>query len=237
CNLPFKEGKKEVGYKDFLIINSIREFFKDSDETIIITDNMKDFSSAGKDNKHGVISLSREHGIDNLYMLKDISELSILLNKIKVKEGIELPWNREDVENKITDAISDIMYNQEIYGEVLFFDIDTCDVFVSVMSIKAESDRDSFMDITGKVKIQMDCSFTIDCFLFETLSDNFIFYKYIKNELRKRKIKDDDMWKIKFNKFHFCRVFDFNITDYDYKEGNTLDEGFLNLYSLQEYDT
>lgn len=237
--LPFKQDKTEVGYKDYLIITSIKEHIDQNDVTVILSKNLKDFCNADEKNKSNqLIPLSKNLDAANIYLMEDITQLSDILSTQLSLEHTESPWERQEIEEFLKSTIDDSMYSSEIYGDFLLLDVNTQKIIVSISSLQAQQSdiQDGYVEITGKVKIQMDCSFEVNQFSYSLIDKNFVFYDVIVEGMRKFKYEENDenFWEIKFNNHNYCREFDFNITDFDYKKGKTIKDAFLTLSSVAE---
>ncbi|MCY0788946.1 PIN domain-containing protein [Morganella morganii] len=74
--LPFKNERVELGYKDFLIVNSIKEHLDQGDVTVILSENAKDFCDGNVSNS---CEKGKKNNKKNQYQL-----VRILIPKISI---------------------------------------------------------------------------------------------------------------------------------------------------------
>lgn len=230
--LPFKLEKTEVGYKDFLIINSIMEYLDPKDVTVILSKNAKDFCALGSHSgKKELIPVSENLGMGSVYLVETIDILSTVLSQNFGLASVTPPWSREEVENFLRISIDNVFYNSELYGSFLLAPSSTKNIIVSIKELKAQQAdiEDSYVEVIGQAQIQMDCSFELNSFVFSENDTEFVFYEAVIAAMKTLNYTDDDFWEIQFHDYNFCRNFEFSITDYDYRPGKSLEESFLTL--------
>lgn len=230
--LPFRLEKTEIGYKDFLIVNSIMEHLNPKDVTVILSRNAKDFCTlGGHSGKKELMPVSESLGMGCVYLVETIDALSAALSKSWGRASVESPWSREEVEIFLRTSIDDVFYNSEIYGGFIPTQIDIKNVIVSIKNLQAQQAavEDGYVEIIGLARIQMDCSFELNQFTFSTSDTDFVFYDAVVNAMKELNYTDDDFWEIQFNDYNYCRDFEFSITDYDYQRGKSLEGNYLTL--------
>lgn len=230
--LPFRLDKTEVGYKDFLIASSIIEHLDPKDITVILSKNAKDFCTSGSHNgKKELVPVSESLGMGSVYLVETIDALSAVLSKNFGRASVNPPWSREEVESFLSASIDDVFYNSEIYGSFLLIPININNVIVSIKKLEAQQAdiENGYVEIIGRARIQMDCSFELNQFVFSTSDTEFVFYEAVIGAMKALNYTDDDFWEIQFDDYNYCRDFDFSITDYEYRPGKSLEGGFLTL--------
>lgn len=231
-SLPFRLEKTEVGYKDFLILSSIKEHLDPEDATVILTRNAKDFCAIGDIlGKKGLIPVSERLDMGSVYVVETVETLSAILSKNLARTNVESPWSREDVEKLLKDSIEEPFYNSEVYGLFMISSNSVSNVIVSIKALQAQQvDVESgLVEITGIARIQMDCSFELNQFVFSASDTEFVFYDAVISAMKTLKHTDDDFWEIQFDDYNYCHDFEFSITDYEYETGKSLEGSFLTL--------
>lgn len=237
--LPFRQDKTEVGYKDYLIISSIKEHISSSETTVILSKNSKDFCSLDAEIKgNALIPFSKHLDTPNVYLVKSITELSNMLSTELNLEHINLPWKLHEIEDLLKSTIDDPMYSSEIYGDLFVLNVNTQKIIVSITDLQAQQPeiQDGYIEITGRAKIQMDFSFEVNQFSYDSIDKSFIFYDAVIEGMKKYKYDEngEDFWEIKFNNNNYCREFDFNIIDFDYKTGKSIKDTIFSLSLVTE---
>lgn len=153
---------------------------------------------------------------------------------MKLTSG-DSPWNYVEIENFLITSIDSGFYNSEIYGSFFITPTSTKDIIISIKELDTQqADIESgYLEIIGLAQIQMNCSFDINSFMFNTSDTEFVFHDAVVAAMKSLNYTDEDFWEIKFHDFNFCRNFEFSITDYDYQAGKKLEESFLTLERIE----
>ncbi|WP_159266049.1 PIN domain-containing protein [Pseudomonas monteilii] len=233
---PFRPDKTEVGYKDFLIIESIREHLDPQDITVVLSKNVKDFCGPSSlIGKRELIPVSESLDMKSVYVIETIDALSSVLSQNMKLTSSDSPWNYVEIENFLITSIDSGFYNSEIYGSFFITPTSTKDIIISIKELDTQqADIESgYLEIIGLAQIQMNCSFDINSFMFNTSDTEFVFHDAVVAAMKSLNYTDEDFWEIKFHDFNFCRNFEFSITDYDYQAGKKLEESFLTLERIE----
>lgn len=231
--IPFKEDKTEIGYKDYLIISSIKETVNEEDTTVILTRNIKDFCTDESIKKQSLLIPVAGHlDLPNTYVVNSVKNLSEFISIHTENHETETPFSNKEVEEFVKGLVTNCLYEHEIYGDLSLVDGNITNLFASILEIKTiqHDDSNEYIDINGKVKIQMDYSFTLNNFIYEMMSENFVFYNEIKKVIELSKYKEGEFWEFKFNDYNYCRIFDFSISFFDYDKGKKLEDALTSLY-------
>lgn len=231
-SLPFRLEKTEVGYKDFLILSSIKEHLDPNDITVILTRNAKDFcATGGALGKKGLIPVNERLDMGSVYVVETVEALSAILSENLGRTNVASPWSREEIEKLLKDSIEEPFYNSEVYGLLMIGPNSVSNIIVSIKELQAQQiDVESgHVEITGVARIQMDCSFELNQFVFSASDTEFVFYDAVISAMKTLKYTDDDYWEIQFDDYNYCHDFEFSITDYDYEAGKSLEGSFLTL--------
>lgn len=239
-SLPFRLEKTEVGYKDFLILSSIKEYLDPKDVTVILTRNAKDFCAMGDIlGKKSLMPVNEKLDMGSAYVVETVEALSAILSKNLDRTNVASPWSREDIEKFIKNSIEEPFYNSEVYGLFMISPNSANNVIVSIKELQAQQIdvENGYVEITGIAQIQMDCSFELNQFVFSTSDTEFVFYDAVIKAMKRLKFTDDDFWKIQFDDYNYCHDFEFSITDYDYEAEKSLEGSFLNLDRVKSLST
>jgi len=233
--LPFKKDRTEVGYKDYLIISSIKETLNREDITIILTKNIKDFCSDECIKKQTLLTPVAGHlDLPNTYVVNSVKKLSEFISTKTKNHETETPFSNKELEEFFKKLVTDNLYENDIYGGISLVDGDVTNLLASILEIKTTQHDNSgeYIDINGKIKIQMGYSFTINNFIYDMMSESYVFYNEIKKVIERSKYKKDDFWEFRFNDYNYCRVFEFSISFFDYEKGKKLEDALTSLYLI-----
>lgn len=226
--IPFKKQKNiEIGYKDFLIVESIRKYLrKKNKEVILFTRNIKDFTE-NKHEKNKLEKISSKYKIKNVYVTDKISIIYQDLFKSNLKENSDKykKYNNKLI-SLIESAVNDnILLKDDIFGSI-FFDPNINNLLVSISDFTIdENTEDKTLEIRCSCTIQFKCNFSIDSLMFEVFDENFIFYNKIK-----ALTKDKEYWEYNFSDFHYFQEFNFEYLDFSFKEGVLDDNSIISMY-------
>ncbi|HDF2363269.1 TPA: DUF4935 domain-containing protein [Morganella morganii] len=231
--LPFKKKEMEVGYKDLLIITSIKEHVNKDEVTVFLSANVTDFCEIEVNNNESnkLQPISDSFDAKNIYLVKDIGTLANLLSEQLNLQKTQTPWSNDEIEEFIKSQLSLSLCSSGLYGGFAFSIEDNKNIIVSISDVCTKRSDDNYVEVTGKTKIQMDCHFEVNSFNFPLINDEFIFYKKVIAAMKTLNYSEDmdDYWEIKFSNYNFCREFNFSITDFDYKKGQPIDDAFLDI--------
>lgn len=236
--LPFGKDKcSEKGYKDYLILCSIKDYKEKipSDESVIIyTKNLSDFLNGDAKNiKDRMLHIERECELENVYVTSKVDlMLSEFSKTLKLKDRTSLIKDHQKLADLIGDAIlGESIINDEIYGDSFFQPQNIRKKISTLSGCSVNVDEDAeFLELTGKCKIQFLCDFELNSFFDVHHNKEFVFYDKVASFIKKKNYSEDDVWDFEFSDFSYCRTFDFTYTDYDFKkdkELNDLSDGLI----------
>ncbi|WP_025523565.1 PIN domain-containing protein [Vibrio parahaemolyticus] len=236
--LPFgKDRCSEKGYKDYLILCSIKEYMEKipSDESVIIyTKNLSDFLKGdAKKIKDKILHIERECELENVYVTSKVDlMLSEFSKTLKLRDRSGLVKDHKELADLIGDKIlAEAIINNDVYGDVFFQPQNIRKKISTLSGISVSVDEDvEFLELTGKCKIQFLCDFELNSFFGIHDNEEFVFYDKVVNFIKTKGYSEDVDWEFSFSDFSYCRTFDFTYTDYNFtkaKELNNLDDGMI----------
>jgi len=242
---PFKEKNREVGYKDFLISKSILDYFNKntpSGKILFLTENTKDFVDSNESGNDGILKFAREFESSRLAIAPSYTalfkELSRNLNE-KYK-NLEIFKSKDEISEKIKSVLdSDFQIFEFDIFKNLMLDIKIKNMDCQVVEYAAEfNDEAEIMEVSGIVKIEMECSFTMDDWDLRNISSrDFVFLKYIKRFMEDNEFSRRDEWSNEFRDIAYSSEFFFNYIDFDFelnklKKEYKFDSFFLSLSKI-----
>jgi hypothetical protein len=242
---PFKEKNREVGYKDFLISKSISDYFKNNippGKILFLTENVKDFIDPSESSKEGILQFAQEFQSDRLAIAPSYTvlfkELSRNLNE-KYK-NLEIFKNNEEISKKIKSVLdSDFQIFEFDIFKNLMLDMKIKNMHCQVIEYATEfNDEAEIMEVSGILKLEMDCSFTMDDWDLRNISSrDFVFLKNIKRFMEDNGFSRRDEWSNEFRDIKYSSEFFFNYIDFDFelnklKKEYEFDSYFLSLSKI-----
>ncbi|MCC2970629.1 PIN domain-containing protein [Massilia sp. IC2-476] len=228
---PFgNEKNTEKGYKDFLILQSISDYFdsiSSSVKAILLTANLQDFVGSAKNDKSGIVELEQSFGMHYVSAASSYTVLfqalsSDLADKYK---STNIPQTRKEISEKLENAIlSDFHgFEDEILGSFLI-NVDIHNINCKVRECAVVEDGDvGVMEISGIVEIEITCSFYMDDWRFANFMDSdFIFSGSVNQFVERKGFSKRDEWENEFRDMQNHSEFMFNYIDFDYKSGALL---------------
>lgn len=227
--IPFIHSESEKGYKDFLIIESIKQEIgpKTDGDVLFITENIQDF--CGKNpkpcNEESIFNGNKAEAGEKIY---DLAK-SFNFKNIFVARNINVAINRtlsspEDIdfkrlfldksENIGRNMLQSAIISRDIFGDPLFSIGDhnngkiknLCVTFESISTSK----DDEYLEINGIINIVFDCDFHIDASEFCLLDNSFVFKDEISKLLNLGDYFDEpDFWKFDAHDMHYSKKFRF----------------------------
>ena len=202
--LPFNIDKTEIGYKDYLILWSIKKFskkIKKNSNLLLFTKNTKDFVQTGS-------SLRNFKGT-KINIIKELDDIKSFKKKSSVLEKIGM--NEEEYFKLIVKALFDDPFvNINLYNDIIFEPTITWKHY-TVIDFKIENWED-FITVNGTIELKMTLDFQTNSI---ELSEENVFYNKIITLLKPKKIDDQDFWELKFYDFNLTKKIDFNHNIYD----------------------
>lgn len=243
-NQPFNNEKvSEKGYKDFLIVESIRRYLQDNaldGKTIILTKNEKDFIENNSDKeKHSIIPIATTFNLNTVYVA---SSSAILFEDLKL--NLE---NKDTSKNIIKDkkllseliraaiikdyqSISADMFGVNIFDIVL--DQFKCNVVDFTINFDEELD---ILEVSGIIDLFAYCSFSIDNYDVKYFDKDFPFTNKVIERVNSKSLSLKDDWTEEFNKIEYKNEFMFNYIDFEYSKNNfhkEIDPSFLSISKI-----
>jgi hypothetical protein len=243
---PFGHEKyNEKGYKDFLILQSILEYFNSistSAKAMLFTANVQDFIGNFKTDKGGIVELETSSAVNFLSVVPSYAALfQKLTGNLKEKhKNSEIFRTNEEISKKIGNAIaSDFTYfDSDILGGFMW-NLDVKDLSCNVKEYAVVVDEDvEVMEVSGIVKIDISCSFNMDEWDFANLMEpDFVFSDEVKKFVEKKGFSKKDDWTNEFHDMKYSSDFIFNYIDFDFKKGTlsqplSIDPIFLSLSKI-----
>ena len=236
--IPFGKDKcSEKGYKDYLILCTIKELESNipEDEYILIyTKNLNDFVNGNaQKGKNEIISIDHECETDRVRITASVSAILNYFSKnIKLKENADLISDHQKFGDLVGNTIlANSIIEEEVYG---LFGFEPTNIKNEIFTLKSVNvsfnDKLSFLEVTGECKIQFLCNFKMNPFLYEDMNKTFVFYEKVDAILKEKNYKEDEFWEVSFYDFSYCQEFEFNYTDFSFNKEKGLDN--LDDYSL-----
>ncbi|MFB2904922.1 hypothetical protein ACE1BH_08245 [Aeromonas jandaei] len=239
-NQPFNNEKvSEKGYKDFLIVESIREYLQHNaldGKAIILTKNEKDFIGNNSDKeKHSIIPIATTFNLDTVYVA---SSPAILFEELKLNlenkdTGKNIIKDKELLSKLIRVAIikdyqsiSTDMFGVNIFD--IFLDQFKCKVVDFTINFDEELD---ILEVSGIIDLFAYCSFSIDNYDVKSFDKDFPFTNKVIERINSKSLSLKDDWVEEFNKSEFM----FNYIDFEYSKNNfhkEIDPSFLSISKI-----
>jgi hypothetical protein len=239
--IPFSSGKNlEKGYKDFLIAQSIREYFKPAPDkvyVVLLTANYQDFSNDSKKNEGGIIEFDKSFAMNFVSIAPSVAVLfQELSNNLKAKHNNdEIFSNSEEISKKIKDSlISDFTnFEHDILGGFLL-NIELNELNCHLIEYAVVEDEDlEMMEISGIVRLEINCSFEVDEWDFVNIVEpQFVFSRDVNRFFEEKGYSRTDEWSKKFSNMKYCSDFVFNYIDFDFKHGTLSKDISFDFMSL-----
>lgn len=206
---PFNNGNNkcsEKGYKDFLIIESIRNYTinrKCNERVILVTQNMNDFidKNNSQSGDLNVIPFSKELNIKSTYIARSLAnlfeELKSNLAFEKIDAG-EIPTSV--LEEMFSGALRDSfwLYETDIIG-IITFEITPSDISCKISDYTVEfTEEANIINISGIMEVSMKCSFEIDNYDAYLLDDTFLFRELVNRRINEKKLSLKQNWTESF---------------------------------------
>lgn len=219
---PFlNEKKRELGYKDLLLIESLKQsgLTNDNGLCVVITHNIKDFSEeSGKE----VSDIYTSYECDRI---KVTSNLNVLKNVI-IKQHSSLQKSKEVFDHAELAThlgkylTEDIVAQQDIFG-YMFFEPTITRLVPTISNVEYEISKDhDLLEIRGICMLELRCDFEISRDDIEFMDSEFIFFDRVKQYFSGNPNLDDDC-VIKFSDVGHCGEYNFEYIDFEY----TLEKG------------
>lgn len=247
---PFTDNStREKGYKDFLIVESIRvyqEELKVGEGIILLTDNLKDFVE--KDliiNKQKTNSPQELFPLDEAFGLKSVyvaQSPAILFGNLGRNLNNSPPFDS----TQLIDALANLIKQRLLEDDAEFF----FEVFSSFsLNVKISEQKFKFeiiesnanvdpeteiLEISGIINLSFECSFVIDNYdiALKLIDREFVLFKEIEDRIDTRRHSTKDDWTEEFNNIKFSREFLFDYIDFDHdlnKSTSEVDPTFLSI--------
>ncbi|WP_024682762.1 PIN domain-containing protein [Pseudomonas syringae] len=247
---PFTDvGVREKGYKDFLIIASIKEYLKHGaqDNVLFLTENVADFACAkalSKKEKNLLLPLDDQYGLPNVYVAHSavvlFSALSSNVGRACSNEVVNI-FNLElvkAIKKRLSDMDAELLL--DMFASFLDVNIEQettiCDVLESQIQIDADT---GIMEANGIIKISFRCTFSVDNLdvQLKIVDDQFVFMKQVKDRVFQERLSWQREWSESFSSVEFSKEFLFEYIDFDYVENDEnasreLDTTFLSVSRL-----
>ncbi len=235
---PFVNKDMEKGYKDFLLTMSVLESVNE-EGSVIYTKNVKDYTN--KINKDSISLIHPDYESENCFVsdslpsiIKKLHENHSSFKSLEL-DSSDLDKFFDEMSNSIVDGI---LYKDELYGEIWFSpEINEGSIYSQIVdepSIEQDLEWKQFT-VSGKVRVQFTCKFSMNNYEFEMLSEDFYFYELISNAVKSKGHKLDDEWEYTFHDVNYVSIFDFTYDLFEF-ENNPLDkyeENALTIYRVK----
>jgi hypothetical protein len=220
---PFFKEQRELGYKDLLIIESLKQSSLEDDEShcVVFTRNIKDFSpEAGKE----ISDIYPSYECDRI---KVVSDLNTLKNKI-IEQYSSLHkskdiFDHDELATSIGKYLTeDISCQQDIFG-YMFFEPTITRLISTISGVKYEVSEDfNLLEITGFCTIDLRCDFEISRDEVEFMDSDFIFFDLINKYFLTNPDLDENS-VIKFSDVGYCGEYNFEYLDFEYSSEKSVD--------------
>ena len=223
-SLPFKEKNRELGYKDFLIFQSTLEYFKNNTpggNVLLLTENIKDFIGSGNIVKDNILETGHALQFGKLAIAPSFTALfnELSRNIDERHKSLDAFKNKYDVSEKIKSVLeTDFhLFELDIFKNIML-DMEVKNMDCQVIEYAAEFDEESeIMEISGLVKIEMDCSFQMDDWDLRNIDSlDFVFLNQIKRYMEENELSRRDGWKNEFRGLKYSSEFLFNYIDFNF---------------------
>ncbi|WP_073586679.1 PIN domain-containing protein [Vibrio quintilis] len=234
---PFINKDMERGYKDFLLTMSVLEHVN-GNESVIYTKNVKDYTN--KINKDSISSIHADYESENCFVSESLPSIIQKLHEGHSSfKSLKIDSSDLDTffDEMVVNIIDGILYKDELYGELWFEpEVNKGSIYSQIVdepTIEQDIDWQQFT-VSGKVKIQFTCKFSMSNHEFEMLSEDFYFYEFISSAVKSKGHKLDDEWEYIFHDVKYISIFDFTYDLFEF-ENNPLekyDEYALTIYRV-----
>lgn len=246
---PFTDtGTREKGYKDYLIVASIKEYLKRGvqNNVLLLTENVGDFACAKalskKDNQ--LLPLDDQYCLPGVYVAHSPT---VLFNALSVNVGQTCSGEVINAFNeKLIDAVTrrfcDVDAELLLDAFASFVDVNIhqeticCEVIESQVQIDNEAD---IIEAKGIIKVEFKCSFSVDNLdvQLKIINDEFAFMGQIKERVFQERLPWRGEWSESFSNVKFSKEFLYEYIDFEYvKNGEAiardLDTLYLSIYRL-----
>ncbi|MEL0659484.1 PIN domain-containing protein [Psychromonas arctica] len=234
---PFIGKDMERGYKDYLLTTSVLEYINE-ERAVIYTKNVKDFSDNINDNSLNV--LHSDYLSDNCFVS---GNLPLIINKLhethKAFQTLHLDSSDLDVflEKMVSNILESILYQDELYGGMWFKPTISEETVYSQLEGEPTIEQDlewKAFTVSGKIKIQFNCKFSLNNYEFEMLDNSFFFYDLVSDAIRKKGHSSDEEWQYVFYDVRYISIFEFtyDLFEFDKNPLDTFDEYALTVYRI-----
>lgn len=242
-NQPFNNEKySEKGYKDFLIIESIRDYIKKTattDRIILVTNNTHDFIERNTTvEKNKLTPIASNFNLKSVYVTESLPVLfHELTHNLKGKSKNPIPGSADALSETIEKSIKEdfMLQKIEVFG-INTFDTSINEIKCTIKENFIEIDENSdILEASGIFNLSITCSFDIDNYDTYHLDKEFPFLNEIDERIKSKKLSKNDLWVERFNDLKYNADFIFNYIDFHYKKNNfpkKIDPAFLSISKI-----
>lgn len=236
--VPFGNKNSEQGYKDFLIICSIREYQRKNKkgDVILYTNNIKDFSG-GMSGDVNVINMTDE-GDSKIYVVSDVKKIiDLITNSMKKTDFNDVFSSFDDFNDTLGKAIvSNVMFFDTLYGSIYFEAINVRDSVFSTSDVVVEINNE-FLTLRGRCKIYFRCDFKMNSFEYDAIDSDFIFHEVMTKALKSSGSLEKEFWEYTFFDYTCSKTVEFEYVDFEYKPEKykneiKLDDAMLSINNI-----
>lgn len=246
---PFtNENVRERGYKDFLIVESIRSYLEThaQGDVLLLTDNASDFACAKalarKDS--ALLPMDSQYQLPRVYVARSaamlFSELSVNIGQPYDSEAARRFNEKlvDSVKRRFLDVDAELLF--DAFSAYINVNIEPESFCCEVVHSQVQVDSESYiMEADGIIKVSFRCSFSVDNLdvAVKMVGDDFVFMNQLKERAFKERLPWRGEWAVDFTDVPFAREFLFEYIDFEYAESDAafereVDPMFLSLSRL-----
>ncbi|WP_439852354.1 PIN domain-containing protein [Pseudomonas syringae] len=225
---PFTDsGVREKGYKDYLIVASIREYFKrgNPDNILFLTDNVGDFACAKALSKkeNQLLPLDEQYCLPDVYVARTATALfnALSVNLGQTCSGEAIKAFNENLVRCVIQRCCDTDAELLFDFFTCFIDVNIhqeticCEVIESQVQIDNEAE---IMEAKGIIKITFKCSFSVDNLdvQLKSVDNKFVFMGQIKERIFQERLPWRGEWSESFSNVEFSKEFLFEYIEFEY---------------------
>ncbi|MCO8166237.1 PIN domain-containing protein [Pseudomonas sp. 21LCFQ02] len=242
---PFTDKNvKEKGYKDYLIVESIKELIKDKKnyKVIFITENLNDFACSNEISKIGrdnLLSLDSHYEAPNVYVARTTAvsfrELSSNIPKTCSADVIK-KFDATLIKHMKKCIIEQsAALSHDLFSSFLNIEIDeksiSCDVVESNVNIDNETD---ILEAKGIIKISLSCSFSVDNvdLQIKFIDDKFYFIDKVRDRIHQNRLPLRGEWCETFTDEKFSTEFLFECVQFDHIKDPHNSQIYIDIFRL-----